>query len=158
MRHVSCVMEQLQGCQLPARQGKWQLRSPLRMTHFTLRRSGFTLLELMLAVSLLAIGTIAIVELLQRSQTASADGENVLIATNLAQRRLEELRNTAYGSLADESRASVSSPSGFSQFDRAVTVTTPYTNLKQIVVTVYWDAPGTGGEANVSLQTYRSNI
>jgi prepilin-type N-terminal cleavage/methylation domain-containing protein len=119
---------------------------------------GFTLLELMLAMSLLATGTIAIVELIQRAQMASRDGEQVLIATYLAERRLEELRNVAYASLASEARASVSSPSGFTQFDRQVTVTTPFTNLRQIVVTVYWDAPGPAGETNVSLQTYRSNI
>ena len=119
---------------------------------------GFTLLELLLALSLFAAGTLAIVEVFQLAQAGSADGERVLVATYLAQRRLEELRNTAYGSLASESRASVSSPSGFSQFDRQVTVTTPYTNLRQIVVTVYWDAPGPAGETNVSIQTYRSNI
>ena len=120
------------------------------------RPAGFTLLEMMLAIVLFAVGTVACVELLHRGQAGSTDGENVLLATRLAQWRLEELRNTAYASVASESRASVSNPSGFSRFDRAVTVTTPYTNLKQVVVTVYWNGPG--GETSVSLQAYRSNI
>ena len=110
----------------------------------------------MLALALFAGGTVACVELVQRGQQGQADGEQVLIATYLAQRRIEELRNTAYGSLADESKASVSSPSGYTTFSRQVTITTPYTNLKQIVVTVYWTYGGS--ESSLSLQAYRSNV
>ena len=109
----------------------------------------------MLTLVLISAGTVAVMELFQRAQVGGTDAENTLIATYLAQRRLEELRNTAYSSLADESAASVSSPSGYSQFTRSVSVTTPYTNLKQLVVTVSWAAPG--GTASVSLQTDRSN-
>ena len=119
------------------------------------QRRGFTILEMLLAVLLFAVGTVSTMELLHRAQVGSTDGENVLLATHLAQQRLEELRNVAYASLADETKASISSPSGFTRFSREVTVTTPYTNLKQIVVTVYWTPPG--GETNVSLQTYYSN-
>lgn len=120
-----------------------------------LSRRGFSLLEVMLTLALVSAGTVAVVELFQRARVGGTDGENVLIATDLAQRRLEELRNTAYGSLTNESAASVSSPSGYSRFTRSVTVTTPFTNLKQVVVTVSWAAPG--GTPSVSLQTYRSN-
>ncbi|MBI4598514.1 MAG: hypothetical protein HY737_08970 [Candidatus Omnitrophica bacterium] len=111
---------------------------------------------MMLALVLFATGTVACMELLHRGQAGQADGENVLIATYVGQRRLEELRNTAYGSLVDESKASVSSPSGYSRFSRQVTVTTPYTDLKQVVVTVYWTQAGS--ETSISLQTYRSNV
>lgn len=121
-------------------------------------RSGFTLLELMLSLVLFGGAVVAVVELLHRAQAGAADGEQAFIAAYLAQRRLEELRNTPYASLASEARAAVSSPAGYSRFDREVTVTTPQTNLRQVVVTVYWDAPGPAGETNVSLQTYRSNI
>ena len=95
-------------------------------------------------------------DLLHRGQAGSTDGENVLIASHLAFSRMEELHNVTYASVATEARAAVASPAGFTRFERAVTVTTPYTNLKQVVVTVYWQAPG--GETNVSLQTYRSAI
>ena len=110
----------------------------------------------MAAIVLFAASTVAIVEVMQHAQAATGDGESILIATYLAQRRLEELRNTAYGSLADESKASVSSPSGYSRFSREVTVTTPYTNLRQVVVTVYWTSAG--GETSLSMRTYRSNV
>ena len=117
--------------------------------------NGFTLLEVMLTLALVATGTVACAELFHRAQAGSTDGEDTLIAAGLAQRRLEELRNTSYASLADESAAAVSSPSGYSRFTRSVAVTTPIANLKQIVVTVSWSAPG--GTASISLQTYRSN-
>ena len=118
------------------------------------RSTGFTLLETMIAMALFASGTLAILELIQRSHVGASDGENVLIATHLAQRRMEELRRVAYASLADESQAAVDDPSGLTRFQREVTVTTPYTNLAQVVVRVYWTAPG--GDTNVSLQTYRA--
>ena len=118
--------------------------------------SGFTLLEMLLAVVLFAVGSVVMLDLLHRAQAGSTGGENVLIATHLAAHRMEELRNMAYASLANEARAAVSDPTGFTRFERAVTVTTPYTNLRQVVVTVYWQAPG--GETSVSLQTYRSAV
>ena len=115
----------------------------------------------MVALVLLSVGTVAIIELMQRAHAGQADGENVLIATQLAQRRLEELRNTAYASIASESEARVTSPSGFTRFCREVNVTTPYTNLRQITITVSWDPPDcttSSSNPNVSLSTYRSNI
>ena len=127
------------------------------ITHRTLHRStGFTLLEVLLALVLFGVSTVSIIEVMQHAHAGMVDGESILTAASLAQRRLEELRNTAYSSLANESKAAVSTPSGYSLFSREVTVTTPYTNLKQIVVTVYWTV--TGGETSVSVQTYRSNI
>ena len=114
-----------------------------------------TLLEVMLALTLFAGSTVALAGAMQQAQDGVADSENVLTATHLAQAGLEELRNAAYASLADEAKAAVATPAGYSRFSRAVTVTTPYTNLKAVVVTVSWNTPE--GEANVSLRTYRSN-
>jgi len=110
---------------------------------------------MMLALVLFAGATVALVELMHRAQAGATDAENVLLATHLAQRRLEELRNVSYASLLSEAKASVTSPSGYSRFSREVAVTTPDASLKQVVVTVSWNGPG--GEALVSLQTYRSN-
>ncbi len=118
--------------------------------------SGFTLLEILLAVVLFAVGGVVMLDLLHRGQAGSTDGENTLIATHLATRRMEELRNVAYASLANEARAVISDPAGYTRFERQVAVTTPYANLRQVVVTIYWQVPG--GETNVSLQTYRSAI
>lgn len=121
-----------------------------------LTKTGFTLLEMLLAMVLFAVGTLAAMELIQRGQAGFGAGENVLIATHLAQQRLEELRNTTYSSLADASKASITDPSGFTRFSREVDVTQLDSDtLRQIDVTVSW--PAAGGTADVTLQTYRSD-
>ncbi len=122
------------------------------MTHA--RSEGFSLLEIMLALVLVAVGTLAAVDLMQRAHSGFADGENVLTATHLAQRRLEELQNFAYGSLGNEEKDFVTDVAGFNRFSREVTVTELNDNLKRVEVKVYWNAPG--GETNISLQTLRS--
>ncbi len=132
----------------------------LRITPYALRSAeGFTLLEVMLSLSLIAGGTVAVMELFQRAQMGAADGENVLIATHLAQRRLEELRNTSYASLASEAEAQVTSPSGLGRFCREATVSEPSSNLKQVVLAVSWGPPDCLTSSTVpslTLQTYRS--
>ena len=127
-------------------------------------RHGFTLLEMMLAMLLFAVGTVAAVELFHRAQAGSADGEYVLVATYSAQQCLESLRNVAYGSLTIGSGVLTSvtgcgtSASGLPSGSRSVSVSSPFTNLKQVTVTVTWTVQGSGGTTNVSLQAYRSNV
>jgi prepilin-type N-terminal cleavage/methylation domain-containing protein len=120
------------------------------------KTGGFTLLEMMLALVLFATASIAMMELLHRSQAGSTDGENLLIATHLAQARLEELRTTSYGSLADQIKTPLSVP--YARFSREVDVTERYTDLTEIIVRVYWNVPGEDTETSVELYAYRSNI
>ena len=130
------------------------LRCDLRKSaSLYLRESAFTLLEMMLALVLFSVGIVGLMDLLHRGQMGMAGGESVLTATHLAQRCLEELRNVSY---ANVDATSCTVPSGYSRFTLTKTVTTPATNLKQIVVTMSWTVPG--GTANVALQTYRSGV
>jgi len=141
-------------------------QSPIRNSQlpFSLQHSltGFTLLEMMLAIVLFAVGTVAAMEVFHRAQVGSDDGEYVFRATNLAQQCLETLRNIVFGSLTVGSGVMGSvtgcsaSPSGLPSGSRSVTVTSTNADLKQITVTVSWAAPG--GTTNVVLQSYRSNI
>ncbi len=119
----------------------------------------------MLALVLLAIGTVALIEVFQRAQAGSTDGENVLIATLLAQRCQETLRNVTYANLASQANTACTIPSGasFSRFTRTVTVTTltavaPYNtaNLTQLDVRIAWPAQGAAGTTNVTVSTLRS--
>lgn len=121
---------------------------------------GFTLFEMMLALVLFITGTLAVMELIHRSQLGSRDSEHVLVATYLAQQCMETARNVAYGSLDDATLAALSacasSVSSLPSGSRSAVVTTPYTNLKKVVVTVTWTEQG--GSSNVSFATYRSNV
>jgi prepilin-type N-terminal cleavage/methylation domain-containing protein len=117
------------------------------------RRKGFTLLEVLLAVVLLVGGFMALSQAVVTGLFVSGENEQELMASNLAQERMEDIRNTAYASIAAETRAPVA---GFTSYEREVTVTTPLANLKQVNVTVYWHSKS--DELSFSLVTYVSNI
>ncbi|MCQ9206421.1 MAG: prepilin-type N-terminal cleavage/methylation domain-containing protein [Omnitrophica bacterium] len=110
---------------------------------------GFTLLEVMIAIVLFGVGIVAVVSLLSSGMAGALDAENTAIAVNLAQERMEEIRNLTYANIVNEAKAVVT---GFSVFQREVVVTEPETNLKQVTVTVYWTHKG--GEAEVPLVSY----
>jgi prepilin-type N-terminal cleavage/methylation domain-containing protein len=117
------------------------------------RRKGFTLLEVLLAVLLMVGGFIALSQAVVTGLFVAGVNEQELVAANLAQERMEEIRNTAYTSIINEARAPVA---GFTSYDREVVVTTPLSNLKQVNVTVYWHSKS--DESSFSLVTYVSNI
>lgn len=117
-----------------------------------LNAKGYTLLEVLITVVLLTTGLITVVVLFATSLSASIDAENTEIATNLAQARMEEIRNLDFTTgIVNEAKAVVP---GFALFQREVTVTTPLTDLKQVTVTVYWTFKSS--EVNTSLVTYIS--
>jgi Tfp pilus assembly protein PilV len=128
----------------------------LRKRHTRRKRQiarGFTLLEVLIATVLLTTGVIIVAGLFSAGLSSSDDAEMTGIAMNLAQKRIEEIQNLNYTSgVANESRAAVA---GFSGFQRAVAVTTPATDLKQVTVTVFWSDKG--NDVNTSLTTYISN-
>jgi len=121
----------------------------------------------MLAIVVFATGTVAIMELLHRAQAGATDGENVLIATALAQRCLEGYQRVPYGQLSTVSAVTVcnvpASPSVFTKFSPTVTIASqsavsPYNtaNLTRLDAQISWTAPGASTTANVSLSTLRS--
>jgi prepilin-type N-terminal cleavage/methylation domain-containing protein len=122
--------------------------------------AGFTLLEILIALSILLTGVLSTVYLISRGIAVTNDTESVQQATALAQQRMEALRSGAFAALANEARAAVP---GWVNFDRQVTVGAtpvppPATNaqIQQVVVTVFW--PTTGGEQSVALTTYICNV
>ena len=119
--------------------------------HYMRSRGGFTLLEVLIATLLFAVGVVSVSWVLSAAFVSGSDVENTMIASNLTQGRLEELRNIDYELVNDEARAAVS---GFAGFQRMVAVDEPLTDLKMVTVTVYWAFRGP--EANASLATYIS--
>lgn len=114
-------------------------------------KKGFTLLEILLTLVLFAAGVVGIMGLFGYTLDSSLDAEYTETAVVLAQARMEEVRNIAYVSIANETKALVS---GFTLFQRQVGVTEPLTDLKQVTVTVYWQFKGQ--EVNEQLVTYVS--
>ena len=99
-------------------------------------KTGFTLLEILITLIIFVLGVVAITGLFSTGLVSSADAENTAIAMNLAQRRMEEIKNLDFDTgIVNEAKAVVS---GFPLFQREVAVTEPETDLKQVAVTAYW--------------------
>ena len=117
------------------------------------KREGFSLLEVLLAFVLFTVGFVAIARVFSIGLFAESDTEKVLITTELAQERVEQIRNLSYNNIVNEPKAAIS---GFPIFQRQVIITYPQTNLKQIEVRVYY--PTKPQENSISLFTYVSDI
>lgn len=108
----------------------------------------------MLTILLFGTGLAMLLQVVGTGLFVGGQNEDTIIAANLVQEKIEELRNAAYSTIASEVKAAVS---GFSAFERQVDVTTlPVTGLKQISVTVYWFAKA--AETSTNMVTYVSDI
>lgn len=120
------------------------------------KKSGFTLLEVLIAIVIFTVGVVVVVGLFASGLVSSADAENTTIAMNLAQGKMEEIRNLAFADDPTEPKADIT---GFSGFQREVEVDAPgvdpdISDLKHVTVTVYWTFKG--DEISVPLETYIS--
>ena len=114
---------------------------------------GFTLLEILLAILLLGTGLAILLQIVSAGLFAGSVNEDEIVATYLAQEKVEELRNALYSSIGLEAKEVVTD---FPAFSRQVDFTTPQTSLKQITVTVYWFAGKT--ETSLAMVTYVSDV
>ena len=78
-----------------------------------MKKRGFSLLEILIAIVFFTVGVIAVAWLFTSGLVGSIDAENTTIAMNLAQRKMEEIRNLNFASVAAEIRAEVSDFPGF---------------------------------------------
>ena len=112
---------------------------------------GFTLLEFMLALIIFSSGVIAIVQAFNSGFLSSEDVSNVDLALNIAQAKMEEIKNTSFSSLADSGPAA---DTNFSNFNLTVNVAEGQ-NPMRVDVTVNWNVKG--GQANVALTSLVTN-
>ncbi|MFA5117255.1 MAG: prepilin-type N-terminal cleavage/methylation domain-containing protein [Candidatus Omnitrophota bacterium] len=116
------------------------------------KKSGFTLLEVLIATLLLSVGVLSIAGAFSSGIVTSGDLESVDLAQNLTQEKMEGIKEQFYAAVVNEDRSAVP---GFSAFQRQVAVKLLHTSLKQVDVTVYWYTKG--GQANVTLTTLVAN-
>jgi Tfp pilus assembly protein PilV len=118
------------------------------------QKRGLTLISSLILIVLVAIALIPLLRALSISLFVSGEIESNIIALNLAQGKLEEIRSLPYENISSEAKSQVPK---YPRFQREVIVTTPQTNLKDIEVVVYWDLSG-GAQQNVSFETYAANF
>ncbi len=109
-------------------------------------QEGFTLLEVMISLAILAVGILGVVGMFSTSIGGNAQGRRMTEASALAQAKLTYLTNMeVYGSLANGSEAGLKSDgTSGGIYDRSWTISTPVSTLKmkRITVKVAWTSKG----------------
>jgi type IV pilus assembly protein PilV len=124
-------------------------------------RSGFTLIEVLIALTILAVGLLALATMQIVSIRGNAFSTEMTYATMLAQSRLEQIRNMAYDSVTSGTEivpANETSKGIPYTIQRTVNNDDPATDMKRITLVVLWTgAPAgpdkTGGQTAVQFKT-----
>lgn len=106
-----------------------------------LGENGFTLIEVMIAILILAVGMMAMALLQVTAIRGGSFANQMTQASIYGQDKIEELKNTTYASIANGSDT-ITSGNGVT-YARTWTVTTdsPYTGSKTINLTISWTGP-----------------
>jgi len=120
-----------------------------RNTEYGIRNTGkgFTLLEVLIATVILTVGVAAIIWAFSAGMYATTDIENVDLALNIAQAKMEQIKNTPFASLAD---SGPTADANFPRFSITVNVAEGQ-NPMQVDVTVNWNVKG--GSTGFTLTT-----
>lgn len=129
--------------------------------------AGIGLIEIILSISILAIGVLGILQVFPRGVATEKQLEYDAIASQLAQAKMEELSALPYDSLApgtleNQVRLAADPASMFYNFLRTTEVTLLDQNLnagegdigfKKITITILWPAVFGGGQKSTNLST-----
>ena len=117
-------------------------------------RRGFTILEMLISVIMLVVGTIAMINVLSIAMAAAASVEHSSVALTLAQEQMESIKDAASWTDIDTFVSPRTNIGGsYADFDREVTV--DGNDPKQVDVIVYWNVKG--AVQQISLSTLMSN-
>ena len=116
--------------------------------HKANNNSGFTLMEVLVAMLILSIGLLGMAALVTGIINSNKLSNRISAATVLAQDKMEDIKSVVYSNAVSETRAFLPSPDD--KYEREVTVVddSPAANMKTVTVTVYWES-----SKSVSLQT-----
>ena len=119
------------------------------MTFYVSDDRGMTLLEILVAITVLCVGLLAVAVMFPTSSSNIDYGGKMSKATALAQEKIEEFRNTSFDSIASGNDA----PTGFTRtWSISDAGTTPF-RLRTVTVTVSWPS-ALGRPHNVVLQSF----
>ena len=128
-------------------------------------RSGITIIEVIISVSILAVGILGLLQAFPRGISTSKDVELATVADQLGQAKIEELMAADYnaltpGTLENQARVESDPTNPFYQFKRTSTVelidaafasSGADIGLKKITVTVFWPSILGGTDHSVRL-------
>ena len=102
-------------------------------------KRGFTLLEVMITLTLFTLAVIAILNAINTGLFGSGDVENIRAALNVAQARMEQIRNTPLASVVN---SGPTADTNFPNLSVSVTGIVSGADPKQVNVTVTWHVRG----------------
>jgi len=98
-------------------------------------QKGFSLIELMVAVVILAIATLGIYQAYSVSFTGMADARDRTVATNYVRQAMEGIKNMDFDKIITQSRSYITGTKY--EYEREV-IAQESTNLKKVTTKVYW--------------------
>ncbi len=121
-------------------------------------KNGFTLLELLIALTILTIGLLGLAGLHIAAIQGNVSGFKISTATAVAQERIEELKALDGSSAALSTGAHADDGNQVVQgitYNRSYTIqdNTPVSGTSTIILTITWVEPGTGTTRNTSVFT-----
>jgi type IV pilus modification protein PilV len=103
------------------------------------KENGFTLVEILIAVMVLAIAFLAMYQMQAMAIRGNETSNQVTVATILAQDRMEQIRNATYDNVTSTNfpTENYGTIPNFSQFRREITIT-ENGRIKTVRVSVLW--------------------
>jgi len=106
-------------------------------------RRGFTLIEIMVAITLLSVGLLGMAGLTVGIMRGNSLSNQVTTATALAQAKMEDIKRVGYSrATGGKSTEDYNNISGYPLYKRVtdVFVDTPELGMKTVTITVSWDS------------------
>ena len=134
------------------------------------KKDGFTLIEILIAISILAIGIVGALQAFPLGGHIAKSGQMSSIATWLGQEKIEEIASKTYNEiLVGAATESYGTISYFPSFKRMVTISCLNPDLEEVVcnydfekdpnpikkieIAVFWKSPLSTSESNIKLAT-----
>lgn len=120
-------------------------------------RRGFTLIEMLVATILLAIGVTAALGAISAATNAEGKAHRIQTASMLARQKLSDIAIQALtGQLSTDQQQGTFSPNNPEYHWAENSIATPYTNLFEVTITVTW---GSGNNQHqTAVTTYIQNV